>query len=102
LKNLTEGGHVIAGSPETVRQRMEEMIKGLRVGNVFCLMHVGDMPAEKCMYSTKLFAEKVMPKLRGIFPEFADDGRFWCKPIERQAVPGSLPAAPTRAPIPAE
>ena len=26
-KELTEGGHVIAGSPETVRQRMEELIK---------------------------------------------------------------------------
>ena len=36
-KDLTEGGHVIAGSPETVRQRMEELIKTLRVGNVFCL-----------------------------------------------------------------
>ena len=39
-KDLVEGGHVIAGSPETVRQRMEDLIKGLHVGNVFCLMHV--------------------------------------------------------------
>src|SRR4029077_19195277 len=31
-KDLTEQGHVIAGSPETVRQRMEELIKGLNVG----------------------------------------------------------------------
>jgi hypothetical protein len=48
------------------------------------------MPKEKCMYSTKLFAEKVMPKLRGLFPEYADDGRFWCHPI-KQVTPGSLP-----------
>jgi alkanesulfonate monooxygenase SsuD/methylene tetrahydromethanopterin reductase-like flavin-dependent oxidoreductase (luciferase family) len=89
-KELTEGGHVIAGSPETVRQRMEELIKTLRVGNIFCLMHVGDMPKEKCMHSTKLFAEKVMPKLRGLYPEWKDDGRFWCHPI-RQVTPGSLP-----------
>ncbi len=88
-KELTEGGHIIAGSPETVRQRMEELIKGLHVGNVFCLMHVGDMPKEKCMVSTKLFAEKVMPKLRGLFPEYADDGRFWCHPI-KQVTPGSF------------
>jgi alkanesulfonate monooxygenase SsuD/methylene tetrahydromethanopterin reductase-like flavin-dependent oxidoreductase (luciferase family) len=97
-KDLIEGGHVIAGSPETVRQRMEEMIKGLHVGNVFCLMHVGDMPTEKCMYSTKLFAEKVMPKLRGLFPEYADDERFWCHPIAKRVTPGSLPAVPTSAP----
>jgi alkanesulfonate monooxygenase SsuD/methylene tetrahydromethanopterin reductase-like flavin-dependent oxidoreductase (luciferase family) len=100
-KDLTEGGHVIAGSPETVRQRMEELAKGLHVGNIFCLMHVGDMPAEKCMYSTKLFAEKVMPKLRNVFPEYQDDSRFWCHPI-KQVKPGSLPAEPVRAPIPAE
>ncbi len=60
---------------------MEELIKGLHVGNIFCLMHVGNMPADKCMYSTKLFAEKVMPKLRGIFPECDDDDRFWCHPL---------------------
>jgi alkanesulfonate monooxygenase SsuD/methylene tetrahydromethanopterin reductase-like flavin-dependent oxidoreductase (luciferase family) len=91
-KDLIEGGHVIAGSPETVRHRMEDLIKGLNVGNIFCLMHVGNMPADKCMYSTKLFAEKVMPHLRGMFPDFADDDRFWCKPLEKRVKAGSLPS----------
>ena len=91
-KDLTEGGHVIAGSPETVRQKMEELIKSLHVGNIFVLMHVGNMPKEKCMYSTKLFAEKVLPKLRNMFPEFADDNRFWCKPIAKQVSAGRLPS----------
>ncbi len=91
-KDLTEGGHVIAGSPETVRQRMEELIKSLHVGNIFCLMHVGNMPKEKCMYSTRLFADKVLPKLRNMFPEFASDTRFWCKPIARQVSAGRLPS----------
>jgi alkanesulfonate monooxygenase SsuD/methylene tetrahydromethanopterin reductase-like flavin-dependent oxidoreductase (luciferase family) len=90
-KDLVEGGHIIAGSPETVRQRMEDLIKGLHVGNIFCLLHVGDMPKEKCMYSTKLFAEKVMPKLRHMFPDYDSDDRFWCKPIPKRARPGSLP-----------
>ena len=91
-KDLIEGGHVIAGSPETVRQRMEEMIKGLHVGNIFCLMHVGNMPTEKCMYSTKLFADKVLPHLRGMFPEFADDSRFWCHPLSQTVAAGRLPS----------
>jgi alkanesulfonate monooxygenase SsuD/methylene tetrahydromethanopterin reductase-like flavin-dependent oxidoreductase (luciferase family) len=91
-KEMVEGGYIIAGSPETVRQRMDEMIKGLRVGNVFCLMHVGDMPKEKCMYSTRLFAERVMPKLRNIFPEHFSDNRFWCKPMANRVSPGSLPS----------
>jgi alkanesulfonate monooxygenase SsuD/methylene tetrahydromethanopterin reductase-like flavin-dependent oxidoreductase (luciferase family) len=90
-EELTEGGHVIAGSPETVRQRMEDLIKSLHVGNIFCLLHVGNMPKEKCMYSTKLFAEKVMPKLRDMFPDYANDDRFWCHPIDKRVTPGSLP-----------
>jgi alkanesulfonate monooxygenase SsuD/methylene tetrahydromethanopterin reductase-like flavin-dependent oxidoreductase (luciferase family) len=90
-KEMVEGGYIIAGSPETVRQRMEEMIKGLHVGNVFCLMHIGDMPKEKSMYSTRLFAEKVMPRLRSIFPEHAADNRFWCQPMANRVSPGALP-----------
>jgi alkanesulfonate monooxygenase SsuD/methylene tetrahydromethanopterin reductase-like flavin-dependent oxidoreductase (luciferase family) len=92
-KDMVEGGHIIAGSPETVRQRMEELIKSLHVGHIFCLLHIGDMPAEKAMYSSKLFAEKVMPKLRGLLPETAGDDRFWCKPLAKRATPGSLPKA---------
>jgi alkanesulfonate monooxygenase SsuD/methylene tetrahydromethanopterin reductase-like flavin-dependent oxidoreductase (luciferase family) len=93
-KDLVEGGHVIAGSPETVRQRMEELIKSLHVGHIFCLLHMGDMPADKAMYSSKLFAEKVMPKLRGLLPETAGDDRFWCKPLAKRVAPGSLPKVP--------
>ncbi|HEX5377231.1 MAG TPA: LLM class flavin-dependent oxidoreductase [Phenylobacterium sp.] len=97
-KELTEQGHVIAGSPETVRQRMEHLIKGLNVGNIFCLMHVGNMPADKCMYSTKLFAEKVMPKLRNMFPDWDHDNRFWTSPLAKRVESGRLPKeAPTSA-----
>jgi hypothetical protein len=99
---MVEDGHVIAGSPETVRQRMEELIKSLHVGHIFCLLHIGDMPAEKAMYSTKLFAEEVMPKLRGLHPELANDHRFWCKPLPKRASPGSLPPVPDLATVPAQ
>ena len=96
-KDLVEGGHIIAGSPETVRQRMEDLIRGLHVGHVFCLLHVGNMPKEKCIYSTNLFAERVMPKLRATFAsefsDYASDDRFWCKPLANRARPGSLPAS---------
>ncbi len=88
---LIESGRVIAGSPETVRQRMEELIKGLRVGNVFCLMQMGDMPKDKVQHSTRLFAEQVMPKLRNVFPEYADDSRFWCHPLAKRVTPAALP-----------
>jgi hypothetical protein len=61
---------------------MKDLITTLRVGNLFCLIHVGDMPKEKCMRSTRLFAEEVMPRLQNMWPEYADDDRFWIHPIE--------------------
>ena len=84
-REIVEGGYVIAGSPDSVVEQMKEMITGLHVGNIFCLLHIGDMPKEKCMRSTKLFAQEVMPKLRDMWPEHADDDRFWIHPIDAHA-----------------
>jgi hypothetical protein len=66
---------------------MKAMITGLRVGHVFCLLHVGNMPDWKTRYSTKLFAEQVMPHLRDLWPQWRDDDRWWCKPLEFRARP---------------
>ncbi len=89
-KQLVDEGYVIAGSPDTVRERMEELIKGLNVGNIFCLMHIGDMPMDKTKHSTRLFAEKVIPKLRDMWPDYTDDTRFWPSPLIKRATPGPI------------
>ena len=79
-KDLVDGGFVIAGSPDTVAEQMEYLATSLRVGTVFCLMSIGDMPDWKTRYSTQLFAEKVMPRLRNIWPDH-DAEQWWCKPL---------------------
>ena len=86
-KDLVEGGYIIAGSPATVREQMEHMIKELRLGTVFCLFHTGNMPDWKTRYSTQLFAEKVMPRLRNMWPEYENDDRWWCKPLDTRLDP---------------
>jgi alkanesulfonate monooxygenase SsuD/methylene tetrahydromethanopterin reductase-like flavin-dependent oxidoreductase (luciferase family) len=86
-KELVDGGYVIAGSPETVRERMEYMIKNLRLGTLFLLFQIGNMPDDKVRNSTRLFAERVMPRLRDIWPEWKNDDRFWCKPLETRVRP---------------
>jgi len=86
-KELVDGGYVIAGSPATVRERMEFMIKSLRLGTLFLLFQIGNMPDDKVRNSTKLFAEKVMPALRDTWPEWKNDDRFWCKPLETRVRP---------------
>ncbi len=97
-KQLVDDRYVIAGSPETVRQQMEEMIQGLRIGHVFCLFHNGNMPDWKTRHSSKLFAEQVMPKLRDLWPEWRDDERWWPKPMaDRREPERSLPRAEARS-----
>src|SRR5437764_541904 len=86
-KQLVDERFVIAGSPETVRQQLEECIKGLRIGHLFCLFHNGDMPDWKTRHSTKLFAEKVMPHLRDMWPEWKHDERWWMHPMDDRIRP---------------
>ncbi|HUI28479.1 MAG TPA: flavin-dependent oxidoreductase, partial [Candidatus Kryptonia bacterium] len=86
-KKLVDDRFIIAGGPETVRQQMEEMIRSLRVGHVFCLLHMGNMRDEVTRHSTKLFAEKVMPTLRNLWPDYATDDRFWIKPLAGRRQP---------------
>jgi alkanesulfonate monooxygenase SsuD/methylene tetrahydromethanopterin reductase-like flavin-dependent oxidoreductase (luciferase family) len=94
-KDLIDSGMVIAGSPDTVAERMEHMAKELRIGTVFMLMHMGNMDDWKVRKSTQLFADKVMPRLKGIWDdEWAGDDRWWIKPLadEERAVPGQAPS----------
>ena len=81
-QQLIDDGYIIAGSPDTVANQMKELATSLRVGNIFCLIHVGNMPQDKCMRSTKLFADEVIPQLRDMWPEYKDDNRFWVSPID--------------------
>jgi hypothetical protein len=69
---------------------MVDLARTLRAGNIFCLFQIGDMPGDKVRNSTRLFAEKVMPHLRDMWPEHRSDGRFWCKPLARRAVPAPV------------
>ncbi len=102
-KDLVEGGFVIAGSPDTVAEQMEVLARTLRVGTVFCLMHTGNMPDWKTRYSTQLFAEKVMPRLRNIWPDW-DGSNWWCSPMDnrRQHSPESMTDARRYAELPEE
>ncbi len=71
-RDLVDGGAIVAGSPATVRDRLKEVITTLRVGHLMVLMQFGDMPRDKAMRSTELFAREVMPALRGMWSEWTD------------------------------
>ncbi|MDH4145378.1 MAG: LLM class flavin-dependent oxidoreductase [Acidimicrobiia bacterium] len=97
-RDLVDGGFVIAGSPDTVTETMRHMIHTLRVGTVFGLFHMGNMPDHKVRYSTQLFAEKVMPRLQDEWPDH-DAERWWAKPLDTRYRPDDGSMADARRPV---
>ncbi len=66
---------------------MKELITSLRVGHVFGLFHCGNMADWKTRHSTKLFAERVMPHLRTMWPDWDGDDRWWIRPLADRVRP---------------
>jgi alkanesulfonate monooxygenase SsuD/methylene tetrahydromethanopterin reductase-like flavin-dependent oxidoreductase (luciferase family) len=67
-----ETGAVIAGSPDTVAEQLIDAVTGLRVGHLILLMQIQSMPTELTKYSTRLFADKVLPRLRDLWADYED------------------------------
>ena len=86
-KEMIDHGFIVAGSPDSVCEQMEKVAKTLRLGHIVCLMHIGDMPNDKCRYSTDLFARSVLPRLKPIWGEYED--RWSPRPMPRddRAIP---------------
>ncbi|HLG71678.1 MAG TPA: flavin-dependent oxidoreductase, partial [Chloroflexota bacterium] len=59
-------GYCVFGSPETVRQRLEEYSKYLGFGKLVGLMQFGTLDADHTRKSMDLFGSEVMPKLRAL------------------------------------
>jgi hypothetical protein len=89
MEDIVERGYVIIGSPDEVVEQLTELATDLNVGHLMLLMQFGSMGKDLAAYNTKLFAERVLPKLRGLFSEWED--KWWPQPMAR----------PERAEIPA-
>jgi alkanesulfonate monooxygenase SsuD/methylene tetrahydromethanopterin reductase-like flavin-dependent oxidoreductase (luciferase family) len=63
-EDLLEAGIVVAGSPDSVGERLERLREDLGFGAMNVLMCIGDMPHELVVKSTELFARRVMPSFR--------------------------------------
>lgn len=99
-KDFTETyGMVVGGSPETVAQKLEEGIRDLRIGHLMVIMQLQSMDRELTEYNTRLFAEKVLPRLRNIWLKEGYQDHWWPQGATRfstpesRALPVSLEAA---------
>ena len=65
-------GTLIAGSPESVTEPVEDLVKRLKVGHLIGVLQFGDMPHGLTNRNTRLFAEHVIPRLRHLWSEHVD------------------------------
>jgi len=92
MADIVDKGYIIVGSPDEVAEQLKSVATDLNVGHMMFLMHFGNMSREVSQYNTKLFAEKVMPQLRGLFGDWED--KWWPKPLargQRASVPAFRP-----------
>ena len=71
---MVEKGYVVIGSPDTVRETLEDVAKTFNCGHLLTMLQFGNMSDELTRYNTKLFGDKVAPALRTLF---ADDVDHW-------------------------
>src|SRR5208283_844360 len=89
MEDIVERGYVIIGSPDEVVAQLTEVASDLNVGHLMLLLQFGSMGKDLAAFNTKLFAEEVLPRLKGLFADWED--RWWPQPMAR----------PDRAEIPA-
>jgi alkanesulfonate monooxygenase SsuD/methylene tetrahydromethanopterin reductase-like flavin-dependent oxidoreductase (luciferase family) len=95
-KELVDERYIVAGSPATVRQQLEELARSLRCGHLLLGLHIGSAPIELTNRSTYLAATEVLPHLRPLWSEYED--HWWPRalPATERVVAGSYNTA-TRA-----
>ncbi|WP_078427819.1 LLM class flavin-dependent oxidoreductase [Alkalihalobacterium alkalinitrilicum] len=79
-EDLIEQGYIVAGSPQTVRDRLREIAKDLRVGTIFALLHLGAMPRWLTMKNIQMFGEEVLPHLQDVWSDW-DASEYWPKGV---------------------
>ena len=96
-RDFVEQGYILAGSPESVRQQLEEAAKALRVGHMMVLLQFGSMPPELVRKNTELFAREVLPHVQQLWSEYED--RWWINPLPKEQrvspqaeIPAGVPA----------
>ncbi len=72
---IVERGYVVAGSADTVADRIAEMAETLNVGHLMVMLQFGNLGREAVLANTQKFADEVMPRLRDRFSEWED--RWW-------------------------
>lgn len=81
--DIIDKGYVIIGSPDEVAEQLTTVATELNVGHLMLLQQFGNMGRDVAKENTRLFAEKVMPQISGLFEDQWED-RWWPRPMGPQ------------------
>jgi alkanesulfonate monooxygenase SsuD/methylene tetrahydromethanopterin reductase-like flavin-dependent oxidoreductase (luciferase family) len=95
MSDIVDKGYVIIGSPDEVVEQLTEVATELNVAHLMLLLQFGNMNKDLAKYNTKLFAEKVMPRLKPLFSEWED--HWWPKPMTSTERAEPAPFTPSLA-----
>jgi len=95
MADIVDKGYVIIGSPEDVVEQLTEVATELNVAHLMLLLQFGNMNKDLAKFNTKLFAEKVMPRLQPLFSEWED--HWWPKPMTSKERAELTPFTPSLA-----
>jgi alkanesulfonate monooxygenase SsuD/methylene tetrahydromethanopterin reductase-like flavin-dependent oxidoreductase (luciferase family) len=65
IERLMSEGYAIIGSPKTVAERLIESQRDMNFGILVTMLQFGNLSHEKTLKNMKLFAEKVIPQVKG-------------------------------------
>ena len=83
FQDYIDNRFIVAGSPESVKQQLEDVIKDLNCGNLMALMHLGSMPHELTKKNIQIFGEEVLPKIRNIWDDQGWENHWWPQGAKR-------------------
>jgi alkanesulfonate monooxygenase SsuD/methylene tetrahydromethanopterin reductase-like flavin-dependent oxidoreductase (luciferase family) len=84
-KDFFDRGFIVVGSAKTVRDKLLDGVKRLRIGHLLTLLHFGSMPTDQTKRNIDLFAREVLPHLAPLWDDKYED-RWWpgvCAPNAR-------------------
>jgi alkanesulfonate monooxygenase SsuD/methylene tetrahydromethanopterin reductase-like flavin-dependent oxidoreductase (luciferase family) len=78
-RDMIDRGFAVVGSPETVRDRLEQIARRLGIGHMMAINQFGSMPHDLAEKNIRLFGTEVLPHLQTIWDDEGWENRWWPK-----------------------
>lgn len=73
FEKMVDAGYILIGSPTQVAEKLHHVATQLNCGHMMLLGHFGNMSKELCSYNLRMFGEKVLPEVQGLFDDQWED-----------------------------